>query len=640
MTLLLIVFALGGCAVRNAIERGHELVARREYRAAIREYEHALKLDPESDDAQKSLAQVKPYAVAEAVEATQREIDRDDYEAAMGHVHWTERYDQAAAETSAAAVAAAMRSKSDALLAARQMRDAYDLAARTRKLLPKAAHLEPMLIKLRAHFFQESDQLLAAKRYKEAFVPLAVVEKYDNVASELEIRRQAIRGAWRDEVVTSAQANRDAGKHGAAAVLYARAFEIAQRREDVAAMRELTSALRKQGTFSIDLDYTGDATRAATVARLVEGKIANINGVVFPQGDDVTLLVTLDTPPGTCNQTHTTSRAAQDYVAGTRHVPNPEHGQLTAALSEAGREHDRLATALDHNNRSLEDLARRSHRCELSVLIPASRAQADAQAKVNRIAARIEAQLDLIAEMERRRDEAGLARARRNLSRMRSREQQAMSELSRAQSTHESAVRRCGQLSSELERERGESARMTQAMSNASADMQRLVARLSGTPSTIEEQIIDTFQYEVRHWTRACSGAGDLTLDRAWAEQERHHYDAQASTSDDSNDAHSPYGVLADPLAFPMDDGDLGVQRDADIASRSATQVRATVRSYYVFMTERALEWRSSQPDDAADIMVAIFLAAPAQLDGPSKTAFAGFLEARYGLSSMVTLTK
>ena len=82
LMILIISILLSGCAYRNAINRGNALAARGDWRGALAEYDKALRIDPDEEEAQKLRDQARPLAIKMALGDGQRSLSRQDYETA------------------------------------------------------------------------------------------------------------------------------------------------------------------------------------------------------------------------------------------------------------------------------------------------------------------------------------------------------------------------------------------------------------------------------------------------------------------------------------------------------------------------------------------------------------------------------
>ena len=72
-----------GCAFGKHIDRGDEAFAKGQYDAALVEYQAALKLKPESEEAAAKVSQTKEKLVAEACATTRARLAQGDYLGAL-----------------------------------------------------------------------------------------------------------------------------------------------------------------------------------------------------------------------------------------------------------------------------------------------------------------------------------------------------------------------------------------------------------------------------------------------------------------------------------------------------------------------------------------------------------------------------
>lgn len=571
---------LGGCAFQKAIDAGHALVEARQYRAALAEYERALRLDEDSAEARSLIAQIVPYALDEAQADMQAELGEGDYEAAMKHVAYVRRYDGARAEKLASTVAAVMRTNVEALMARGDMLGAYPLAVRAGKLFSGMEGLDGVFSRLRAHFIAQSEQRALAGQYREALASLDVIEKNEPVMKEtLAPRRAKIRGAWADTVVVKAAAAEAREELGVAAVHYARAFEIAGRDVDGDAMRRLIRVLRTDGAFNLAISYAGDARRRGSIAKLTSPRLTAIEGLTMAPGEDgASMIAHVHTGAASCAESYTTSSRSKDYVAGTRQVPNPAYAALSTDIDNQTTEINLLTGKVSSKSAEVDRLERRLKQCE------------------------------------RRRD--GAQRDGRH------------------------PPPSCSDIQSQLSTATSEHGTLSSQLSAAESRLLSLTSQRASTPQTFTEDIIETFTYEVRHHTRRCGVALTAALEPAWSGAESHAIGGEGTARDDSHPGYSQYGIPHDSLSYSLSDGDLVAHADQRAASGLANLVKDKVGSYYRAMTDRAFGLEAEDPAAAVDMLVAIVAAGRGHLDDARVAAIGRRLRARHDLESVETLRK
>lgn len=572
---------LGGCAFQKAIDAGHALVEARRYRAALAEYERALRLDEDSGEARALIAQILPYALDEADADMHAELAKGDYEAAMGHVAYVRRYDGKRADELATTVSALMRTNVEALMAKGDMLGAYPLAVRTAKLFPEMQGLGAIFERLRGHFLAQSDQRALAGQYREALASLDVIENHEPAMHEmLAPRRAKIRGVWADTVVVKAVAAEGREELGVAAVHYARAFEIAGRDADGDAMRRLIRVLRADGAFNLVITYAGDPRRRAAVAKLASPRLTSIEGLTMAPSEDASMIANVHAGAASCTETYTTSTRSKDYVAGTRQVPNPAYATLSAEI-------DNETTAIQVSTGKVSSKS----------------------AEVDRLEARLK-------QCERRRDNA------------------------RAHGDGHRQPPSCTDISSKLSTAKSELGTLSSDLSAAESRLQSATSQRARTPQSFTEEIIETFTYEVRHHTRRCDLSLTAALEPAWSGAESHQVTGDGSASDDSHAGYGRYGIPQDDLSYSLSDGDLIAHADHQAAGRLANLVKSKVGGYYRAMTDRALALESDDPIAGVDMLVAIVAAGRTHLDEGRVGGIGQRLRARLDLENIETLRK
>ncbi len=581
---LLAIFLVftSGCAFDRAIDAGHALVEARQYRAALAEYERALRLDPDSGEARALVGQITPYALNEAEADMKAELDKSAYEAAMRHVAYVRRYDQKRADKLSERVELQMRTHTEALMAKGDMEGAYPLAVRTARLFPNAVGINATFRRLRAHFMAQAEQRAALGQYAEALASLDIIEKHEPaMAATLEPTRAKIRGIWADTVVAKAQAAEAREELGAAAALYGRAFEIAGRSPDGDAMRRLVRELRADGLFHVDVAYDGDVQRRSAVATRAAPKLDGIEGVVLGSEEDgASMRVAVHAGPASCGETFSVSTRSKDYVAGTRQVRNPAYDRLSVDIDNLTAEINVLSGKVSAKKSEVDQLDSRLRRCE-----------------------------------ERRSRASG-------------------------QGGGGPEPPSCSEISGNLSTAKSELSSLSSQLSSAESQLAGRISQRSSTSQTLTEDIIETFTYEVRHNTRRCGLTLSVSLEPAWSGVEKHQVRGEGVTADDSHAGFATYGVALDPLSYPRSDAELISRADSDAVDGLVKLVGGKVADYYRAMTDRALETEATDVAAAADMMVAIVAAGRKHLDGPRVSTLGTRLHARFGLESIDTLRK
>jgi hypothetical protein len=403
------------------------------------------------------------------------------------------------------------------------------------------------------------------------------------MARALKPRRKYVRGLWSDQVAAQAAEAASAGHAGIAAVLYGRAYEIAGREKHGQAMREEAAPLGEEGRFVLRLRHAGDGLQSEQLGPLIDARAITIEGVVLHPGEgEVTMTAALQHSAPTCSQRQDSGEGSQEYVSGTRWVDNPAWLDQSRRVDDAGAEVDRRQGELDRAAAEVERRDRDSARCE---------------------ARRRPHHADRPDGGQPQRPDCGAElrdadRARRELA-------DARSELGRAE-----------------------------------RELERLRAELGALAPKLEEDVIDTFRYPVRHVTRSCVAEVGLKLVRAWREPATQTLRGAEDTRDDSHDAYPRYGVVADPLSFPQNDAALVARANRAAAARAGAELHATVADYYQQMARRALSLLGDDEPTAVAMMVAVIVAGGSHLDAATRTSVAAELSRRYDLGSIDTLRR
>ena len=640
LALSLLLPAAAGCATSGALEKGHQLVAARDYRAAFEQYRLAAADDPDDPQLRRLLAQIAPYAVQQAVDDTGGAVRDGRWEDARAHIDYVTSIEPARGGAMEQDASRLMRAAIEAQLLSGEMDAAYPLAARARRLFPAMTGLDHALQRLRRHFIANSEAHADAGRFEEALAELDTIEEHEPAMKrQLLSRRSAIRGRWADTLVADAEHAESAGDIGVATVLYGRAFEVAGRSADADQMRRLRRVLIEEGRFWLSVDIDGHAARSQRLDDMVRTRMLTIDGVALrDEREGSAMEARLHAEPPSCEQRETTSRASKDYVAGHREVDNPQWLGLDRDLHAAADELAACILDVGQKKRAAEQQWREATRAEEQQCRPAEQALAVAEAAAEAADARVAEQRRRVSGLRAASDGDRVRRAEQRLRELDAQARQARHDATGARRRRDGAARQCDDKRRRADQAAGD---LTEARATTRAIRAkvRLLDRERGaTARTVSEPIIETFRYTVRHIERTCGGDIALHLTPSWSAASSHVIGGQTSTKDSTHPAHSRYGVSEDPLELPASDRDLVTAADRQAADKLRKTVTAKVRDYYRTMSRRALE--ESDAASATAMMIALHGAAPKQIDGIQKAAFAQALHRRYGLESLATLTR
>ncbi|MFP6686878.1 MAG: hypothetical protein VB934_19305 [Polyangiaceae bacterium] len=660
MAILLSGALLGGCAFQNYLDRGHDHAARGDYRAALAEYDRALRHDSDSDKARRLRDQIRPYAIDQATAEMRAQLKASRYEDAVAEAKYVARLDPKKGNMLKGEILERMMAELDIQIAEGRMETAYVFGARIDKLFPTAKGVAKRRAIIRRALYKKSESALARGDHADAIEALAPVARYDRTQARIvNKRRSHIRNAWADTLVSKAKKAESEQHNGVAAAHYARAYEVAQRPEDRAALRRLAPGLARQAAFILAVKPDQDSQRALEVGTMLEHHALKLSGVRLPtDGDGATMVATLSAAPMACDQLATQSTATQEYVAGSRWVANAQYERIAAKLHGSEPKAQRLANEVATERRSVKLKRAAAERCRRLEQIPARKAR-DAAASA-RDAARVDVQHheQRIAKLERRLARARrtrrtkglvhsrdgirqrLAEERRQLHDAKHAYAQGSQKSNRAKDQYEHAQRRCKRARYDADKATRRLREKETALQRARAHVGQLSATLARTPDRVREDVIEEFRFPVSHVTRRCVANSTMELKTAWdAGPSIRKSTADTSTQDDTHLAYPRYGVSSDPLAFPFSDANLIQRTDRLLVKRLVKTVQGQVVDYYEYMSDRAFEWRRDDPDAATDVMVALVLAGRTHIAKKTLARFASHMGERHGLRKLDSLT-
>lgn len=637
---------LAGCAYGRAIDRGHDYVAQSRWRDALAEFDRARRLDPDEAEAQRLYEMAVPHAIAEAKREAGQAVAEGRYEDALEAARYVEDLDPAEGEAMRTAVARWVEAGVEGFIREEKMAEAYALALRGKALFGGWKPLASQLIAIRDHYLKRSDAAFARDDFRGALEALAVIEKHEPERAPLHAeRRDRIRGAWADRVSAEARAMADAGHPGAAAALYARAHEIAGRPADRDAMRVQLASLEEHGMFSVALDGRGEPSRAR-VEEDAELRLRSVPGVHLASSaaEVASMAVHVETGPVRCRDESRIETDAVRYQSGSREVPNPAYQQLERAIARRAAEVEDHARREATARREAERTLLEARRCGRDVGRD-EQVVRDAEREVEEASRRVGEQRERVERLERRLREAPaerrervrrrLERARDSLRSLEAEEREAASREGDARRALEATRRRCREVVSIHDRAAGDAGRHGDARAAAERALRRAEAQRTGTPATVLEPVFSSFEFDVRHVTRICSGPLVVELEPAWRPGRRELLEHAHRTEDSTHPAFPEYGVAGDPLSFPTSEAQLVEAVDASASQAVVELVAAHVEDYYASMLDRAAATAGESPHLATDMMLALWVAGPEHLDAQARATIADHLGHHYEVANL-----
>ncbi|MGM0558751.1 MAG: hypothetical protein ACQEVA_20360 [Myxococcota bacterium] len=666
LTLVLLVVVTtvltAGCASKQAIKQANQYAQQGKWRQAYAECERAHQLNPDNEEAQKCVADTRPKATSAALEDARSELAAQRYAAALDHIDYVDSiHDEPPkkAVTLRKDVKLAVRDRLETYIANGEMERAYAFAGEAAEIYGDAEFVERGYEDCYEHFAATAKAHEMEDDYAEAIAALAVIQRHDPArADEAQREQERIETIWAEELEAEALALEKDGKTGGAVVMYAKAYELAGREKSRVQLRRLADELRARTTFGVQWTLDGPRDWERSFEKTLQSRIEGGKPAVVQVDDDAKLQMEFDLEKSDCADEATdTSRASTEYVSGTKRVPNPDYDryerEANAArddLSDAREEEDRLARELDEAERDLSNFRSREYEPALDRLEDAEQRERDFEARVEsarQFVDEAEAQLRRL-ERDENVSEETIDGQRRTVQTLRRDLTQKETRYEDAQDDRQQLEREFRDAQSELEDLQRRRDRVFDDHRDAQSrvaqledDVSRLQSKLRSTPQTLEEDVIDTFNYEVTNWKRTCEA--EVQLSALITDMDKDYtmtLEATASTEDAAHPAHPEYGVTEDPLAFPSDDVELYRQVDEKIAQRAEELISGHARKFWNRRLAQGVEKMDSAPHAAADILLAVYLTSPKTLDSGEKTAMEEHLEEYYGASPLATIAE
>ena len=647
-------FIVSGCALGNALRRGHAQVGRGQYRAALASYQAAQRIDPDSEEARRLSIQLVPYAVAEASAEARREMARGHYERVRELAHYVAALDRAAAAQLDRDNAALMHTAGEGLLRKNDHQAAYGISARLRDVYPQHPAVADLLERCRRHFYARAEQHASHEAFGAAIRAIDTVEHFEPaLRHEVRQRRAHMQRRWAARIARDAAGHERAQHRGAAAALYARAYEIAHQPKHLAALRRNTAPLRAEGRFVLVV-HTDRQGHANTIVARIREQARRVEGLSLPTPDDdgASLIATVSSARARCHQDTELEQGEQPFVSGYRQRPNPERERLANDIAALERRRDDQRHAFDTARRRARTSHAEALRCDRQTLAPAQTRVSEAHQTLVRAQQRhhrlrhktdhLQTKLDALpaAAPQRAQLVEQLEELRRRLHRAEQQVRSAKQHIRRHRRQRDRAAQQCARKHDGADRQRHEVDKLAERRADSEQRLGAARSALSATPSYIEVEVIDTFRFPIQHITRWCEVSASLDLTPAWTDGQQRTFTARYHTRDRTHDAYPRYGVAPDPLRFPSDDAALIDDADRRAAAKAVAVIARKTSEYYAHMTQNAFDSAAQDPHGATDLMLAMLLAAPGQLSAQHKRRLSQHLARNYHLRHWQTLTE
>jgi flagellar biosynthesis chaperone FliJ len=651
-----VLLGLTACTAQLAMMKGKRLENQGDMAGAYEAYSKAYDSKPDHEEAEAGVERTRARVVSDSLEQARQKLQAADYEGSVEALAYAERFDNDHPEVYQvrSEVEASLR---DALIRNWESGDAratYALAVRGRKLFPKAEYVSATFEQVRMHFTTAAEKMLRQDKFDVSLAAVRTITEFEpERTAEMAPLEKRILEAWADDVVGEAAGHLRRKRIGAAAALYAHAYELAGRQGDLDKAHELSAKLGEQAKLTLRLDVSGLAWRAEQLGAQLSagvGGIADVSVVAVP----ARLQVRVTAPAPKCTESDAVTPTSKEYVSGQVEKPNPDFVALAEDLKRgmaeekaAKGEGDRLWPELKAAEGTLSrydaavDVAERAHgeaeaaydqaanqlkgakskRDELDAQIAAAEAAGTDKATLERMDSEL-GQLGLrvsewSGEVIKREEAEG--RARRGLAK-------ATAERAPAAEAHQRLKAAWDEIDARKKA--------------ASERVGGITAKMTSTPKTVMEDVIATFDYDVHDWKRTCTAPVSATATVRWSTDQptTQSYAPTGETADRSHAGHEKAGVPVDPKEFPVSDADLVAQRDAETAQELVKWTSALVADYYAVQVASARSASSSDPAGASSELVGLYVAARGRLDTDTQAAFQAVLQEAFGLEQMAFL--
>lgn len=647
---------LTSCTYQLAMRKADNLASRGEWEEAYTAYAKAAEKRPDDATAVTGRNNARDKVVAGAVEAAEAALARDDYEGCVAELTRAESFDPDAPEVYRvkAKADAAIRQALITAWESGDARAAYGLAVRARKLFPKAEYLEATFGQLRGHYTTRAVELLKTKKFDVSLAAVRTIVEFEpEQKSAMAPLETKILEAWADDLVAKATVHVRAKRLGAAAALYAHAYELAGRKADLDQAHAVAKTLAPTAAAAVKIDVTGVPVRSAAMKAAVATGLAGIPDTTSTSAAPA-LAVKVSTPAPRCSETDNITKAEQDYISGQVEKPNPDYGsiskQLTAARAEeaaAKSASEKLwpqlqaaETQVTKYDTALKDAEKKQAEAETAYdaaatqLDAAKKKKDEVEAEVDRLHTSGAAEATIHAA-EVQLGELGL-RASEWSGEVISREEaegRARRELAQVIALRGPAVETRDRLKTEYEG-------LVQQRTSAQSVAGDLTARLGSTPKTVMEDVHATLKYDVHDWTRTCTAPVSIAMTTKWTTTlpKAKSLSPAERVADRSHIGHVKAGLAEDKKLYPKTDAELVATADATTAAAVVTWITALVEDQFRDRVGRARAAVGTAPNDAATAIVALYVGAPSRIDADSLAVFQAGLRDAYGLEKMELL--
>ncbi len=650
---ILVLALLQGCAYQKLMRTGRKATEAQQWTEAYDAYAAAFVMR-QSAGAKEGLTTVRRLGVEAELDLARKALIRDEYAVAIAHLDVVEDMDPEYADLEKRRREVKSQFVDDIqgqIDGEGPLRATYELLATFQEVYPKAEDRTKLLFAQHYKVEDAAKALVTENRFEEAVTAVKLLAEFD---SEQKTRAQVLEHElavqWADHLV---ERGKKAGKDklfGLSAVLYARAYELAERPDDQAASRSGLERTLYEARIRFLLESEGDDGRHWRLQKVIRNQIENHPDVRRGGTETWTLKAKLFPWKEWCQQTSDVEMLSLDYIKGTKQVPNPEYDTIDAELQQA-------QTALKGAEAELKKMKPGAARAD-GTLVKLDKARAETAAAFEEITAKharskqqmagvLDNEIELVAavtRLEKSGTDKEVAVAKGSLKAVRKYVVQATETLAEDEAEFKrlgaeldgidrsQAVTRANVAATQAELEAA-----TQTVTARTEEVTAIQSRLDEHPETLTEDVPDTLEYKKTNWVTTCQGPATLYTNARWetALEHKSKIDVTKETQDSSHRGHSLAKLKADPREYPKSREELLAEVNDDTVAAVAKHVLAHIDEYYDLRLEQGKAAIPTDPDLATQTLTALYLGAGGTLDDESKAAYTKLLAETYGLKNL-----
>jgi hypothetical protein len=633
---LLVLLALQGCTYQQAMHRGDEAALAQNWDVAYDAYRFANEVKPGKADA--AVAKARTAAAEAEVVAAETALVAKDFATAADHLDRAAERDPELPRIAAVRTAAhdAMVTELARRTAAHEpVRATYEFSVLATRLYPTSPQFEDATEALRDQVEADALALLDDGKYADARVMARTIAEVEpEEATRGTALDHEVTNAWVARLAQKAEAAAKTDRPALAAVYYARAYEVGGLEDYKLASQHSLALAAPSAELAVYVDSQGSGARHWRLRKALKTAALASPGVRSGVSSNWDLGPTIYANAERCAETKKIVPMTQDYVSGTRQVPNPAYAAVTDDLEQA-------EAALGIEVAELQK-AQGDAEASRTALAGVEAARADAQAAYDAAQATLtdsqtqrDAAQDKLAELVKAGaggvDEA--TNQRQTLTDWNNKVALDGKAITAAKFALDAAAAKVDPVKAESERRAGvatEAQTEKDAAEKAAAELRQ---KKRDTPATLTEDVHQTAKYAETTWTISCTAPATVYFGTRWHTDlpKKQTFVAKSSTSDVSRPAHEGAKITADPKQYPRTERELIAELDATSEQSIATALEAFVAESFDKKIEAALS-ATGNVGAATDTLMTVLAGAPERLDAADRTRLIEHLKTNYGI--------